>query len=144
MGGRSYYALDLSDVTSSGGIPKIKFKIDPEAVGAPTALTHMGESWSKPLITWVNWQGKRKLVMVVGGGYDRAYESPDYAAEPSKGAGVYMFDADDGKLLWWASKHATNNATENKVGDLKYSVVSQIKAVDRNNDGLTDHFYFGD
>lgn len=55
-----------------------------------------------------------------------------------------MFDADDGKLLWWASKHATNNATENKVGDLKYSVVSQIKAVDRNNDGLTDHFYFGD
>lgn len=144
MGGRSYYALDLSDVTSSGGTPKIKFKIDPSALDAPVALTHMGESWSKPLITWVNWQGKRKLVMVVGGGYDRSYESPDYASEPSKGAGVYIFDADNGKLLWWASKHANNTATESKVDDLKYSVVSQIKAVDRNNDGLTDHFYFGD
>ncbi len=146
MGGRSYYALDLSDVTSSTGTPKIKFKIDPEAVTSSTdPIRHMGESWSKPLITWVNWQGKRKLVMVVGGGYDQSYENPDYASVPSKGAGVYMFDADDGKLLWWTSRHAEKtNATQNKVDDLKYSVVSQIKAVDRNNDGLTDHFYFGD
>lgn len=144
MGGRSYYALDLSDVTSTSGTPKIKFKIDPAAVDAPAALTHMGESWSKPTITWVNWQGKRKLVMVVGGGYDRVYENPNNSLTPTKGAGIYMFDADNGDLLWWSSKNATNTAKSNKVDDLKYSVVSQIKAVDRNNDGLADHFYFGD
>ena len=27
MGGRSYYALDLSDVTSSGGIPKLSLRL---------------------------------------------------------------------------------------------------------------------
>jgi type IV pilus assembly protein PilY1 len=27
---------------------------------------------------------------------------------------------------------------------MKYSVVSQIRAVDRDSDGMSDHFYFGD
>lgn len=31
-----------------------------------------------------------------------------------------------------------------KADDLKYSVVSQINAVDRNSDGLVDHLFFGD
>jgi len=50
-------------------------------------------------------------------------------------------------LLWWSSANATENKgaeayTQNN--DLKYSVVSQINAVDRDSDGLVDHLYFGD
>lgn len=150
MGGKSYYSLDLSSVTSTTGKPKLKFKITPSGTCSTTnPLGCMGQSWSKPTITWVNWQGKRKLVMLVGGGYDKRYEnSVDYSPSGTdEGAGIYMFDADDGSLLWWASANvgATNSAKNKSYhANLNRSVVGGIKAVDRNADGITDHLYFGD
>lgn len=150
MGGKSYYSLDLSNVTSTSGKPKIKFKITPSgSCSASNPLGCMGQSWSKPTITWVNWQGKRKLVMLVGGGYDKRYEnSVDYNnTNTDEGAGIYMFDANDGSLLWWASTNVgSSNSSTNKSYhvNLNKSVVGGIKAVDRNADGITDHLYFGD
>jgi len=150
MGGKSYYSLDLSGVTSTMGKPKLKFKITPSGTcGANNPLGCMGQSWSKPTITWVNWQGKRKLVMLVGGGYDKRYESSvDYNnTSTDEGAGIYMFDANDGSLLWWASSNVgSSNSSTNKSyhANLNKSVVGGIKAVDRNADGITDHLYFGD
>ncbi|OBY74284.1 PilC/PilY family type IV pilus protein [Acinetobacter gyllenbergii] len=148
MGGKSYYALDLSDVTSTGGTPKLKFRINPTgSCSTSNPLGCMGQSWSKPTIAWVNWQGQRKLVMFVGGGYDPRYEA-DINYSPSgtdQGAGVYMFDADNGDLLWWASANAGSNSTNKTYNkDLNRSVVSSIKTVDRNSDGIADHLYFGD
>lgn len=165
MGGRSYYALDLSDIDK----PKVKFHIDPDtsSVYSPkgkkeyAGLRFMGQSWSKPVITRVNWQGEDKLVMFVGGGYDhvgqnQGYESATYdqkTGSERRGAGVYMFDADTGDLLWWASSNVSvgdpvqpnmQKTIEHKVADLGYSVVSTIKTVDRDGDNLTDHLYFGD
>lgn len=144
MGGSSYYALDLTDIDQ----PKIKFRIDPESGKvyktndiSGTAygdLSKMGQSWSKPTIAYVQWKGQRKLVMLVGGGYDPQYE--DFTAgKTTKGAGVYMFDADTGDLLW-----STYDASGGDKSRLEYSVVSQIKAVDREGDGDVDHLYFGD
>lgn len=156
MGGRSYYALDLSEIDK----PTLKFHINPTGDGSSSnPQGYMGESWSKPTIAWVNWGGVRKLVMFVGGGYDRTggtdgkgYENPAYEQTNKKGAGVYMFDAGDGSLLWWSSANVgtTSSADTNtgiiatKDDNLKYSVVSQINAVDRDSDGLVDHLYFGD
>ncbi|MEN8548154.1 PilC/PilY family type IV pilus protein [Acinetobacter soli] len=166
MGGRSYYALDLSlwdDQTK----PSLKFYIDPASgkVYSSTtpegksfdAIKYMGQSWSKPTVAWVNWQGKRKLVMFVGGGYDAGgtdgnannggYEQVSYAQSNKIGSGVYMFDAENGDLLWWASNLATTantGATMALKTNMQYSVVSRINAVDRNGDGLVDHLYFGD
>ncbi|MGI1795098.1 pilus assembly protein [Acinetobacter variabilis] len=164
MGGSSYYALDLTDIDS----PTVKFRIDPAAktisdvdsngdpiegtertvgyvykngstTGTPyTDLAKMGQSWSKPTIAYVQWKGQRKLVMIVGGGYDPEYE--DFrTGKSAKGAGIYMFDADTGDLLW-----TTYDASGGDEGNLEYSVVSQIKAVDREGDGDVDHLYFGD
>lgn len=140
MGGRSYYALDLSDINS----PKLKFHINPDGAAAGSPLSYMGQSWSKPTMGFVNWQGKRRLVMFVGGGYDEGYEKHDYEQANGKGAGVYMFDAHDGTLLWWASEHATTGSSGTNHSDLKYSVVSNIATLDVNNDGLVDNLYFGD
>lgn len=165
MGGRSYYALDLTDLDS----PKVKFHIDPTSGNVYSqkgtknynALRSMGQSWSKPVITRVNWQGTDKLVMIVGGGYDnlgqnQGYEEPKYPqnTEERLGAGVYMFDADNGDLLWWASSNVAKASEGIKadsqgtiahyVKDMGYSVVSTIKTVDRDGDKLTDHLYFGD
>lgn len=170
MGGRSYYALDLQNIDN----PKLLFQISPadqkvystaNNSGKPfSQLQYMGQSWSKPTITWVKWGKSRKRVMFVGGGYDAGgddgdgrvagvkgayagYESSDYAQTNKKGGGVYMFDAENGDLLWWSSANATNTTTGVigvKADDLKYSVVSEIRAEDRNGDGLADHLYFGD
>lgn len=139
MGGRSYYGLDLSDLDN----PKMLFHINPDA-HTTGALSYMGQSWSKPTLGFVNWQGQRRLVMFVGGGYDTRYEQRNYAsAGDDQGAGVYMFDAYSGDLLWWVSKHA-DNTTGTKVDNLQYSVVSNIATFDRNNDGLVDNLFFGD
>jgi len=185
MGGRSYYALDLTDIDT----PKVKFHIDPnsgrvysadKASGTHyAALEDMGQSWSKPRLDYVNWKGQRKLVMFIGGGYDAGgtdgnglfdaqgrrtgfagYEYYNYkqaqtsctandltCSTGKKGSGVYMFDADNGDLLWYADSNTTSGTTgveHLSNTDLKYSVVSEIKTVDRNGDGVVDHLYFGD
>lgn len=156
MGGRSYYALDFSDLDD----PSLKFHINPEAAknaeGLPdtnNALSYMGQSWSKPTIAYVKFGGSKKLVMFVGGGYDPGYESADYDQNTTtgSGAGVYMFDADTGDLLWWTSAYATAakgaeafTDSSDETINMKYSVVSQINAIDRDNDGFVDHLYFGD
>ena len=173
MGGRSYYALDLTNMND----PKLKFQISPAdqkvyydgSSKSFSELQYMGQSWSKPTIAWVKWGKTRKRVMFVGGGYDAGgsdgdartngvkgayagYESNSYDQKNKKGGGVYMFDADNGSLLWWASANASTTSTattddgviSTKDDNLKYSVVSEIRAEDRNSDGLADHLYFGD
>lgn len=156
MGGKSYYALDLSDLNN----PELKFHIDPASskiykpsstTPGVTALSYMGQSWSKPTIAYVKFGGVKKLVMFVGGGYDPGYENAAYDQTNGIGAGVYMFDANNGDLLWWTSANATaaggaeayTNASASTI-NMKYSVVSQINAIDRDNDGLVDNLYFGD
>ena len=158
MGGKSYYALNLSDLDN----PELKFHIDPanskiykssSTTTGVTALSYMGQSWSKPTIAYVNFGGVKKLVMFVGGGYDPGYENAAYdqSTTTGGGAGVYMFDANNGDLLWWTSANATaaggaeafTNASAATI-NMKYSVVSQINAIDRDSDGLVDNLYFGD
>ncbi|AWL30188.1 hypothetical protein DJ533_17275 [Acinetobacter defluvii] len=171
MGGRSYYSMDLTQIDR----PKLKFHIDPttgrvyskenESGKAFKAIENMAQSWSKPKLDYVNWKGQRKLVMFVGGGYDAGgdhgdglfannirtgyagYEHYNYVQENKKGSGVYMFDADNGDLLWYADSADTSSDTgveHASNANLKYSVASDIKTVDRNNDGIVDHLYFGD
>jgi type IV pilus assembly protein PilY1 len=177
MGGYSYYALDLQDMSD----PKLKFHIDPEnqkvfynnSSKSVSPLQYMGQSWSKPAIGWVNWRDSsnkiiRKQVMIVGGGYDASsgttacntgtdtvsqsvgYECPKFAptsSAPAKGAGVYMFDAQNGDLLWWAGANATNSTTvplASNVSTMINSVASEIRTVDRDGDDLIDNIYFGD
>lgn len=173
MGGRSYYALDLTNIANTASNnPVIKFRINPVASrvdGFATPadqttryanLAKMGQSWSKPTIANVQWKGKRRLVMFVGGGYDPGYETFNYNQDSVAqntttgtgagiGAGVYMFDANTGEFLWSSYDAVKTPAVAGKtlIGDgdeLKYSVVSQIKGVDRDGDGDVDHLYFGD
>lgn len=157
MGGRSYYALDLSNLDS----PKLKFHIDPISGKVYSkdnpdgktfdAIKNMGQSWSKPTITTVIYEGAPRRVMLVGGGYDMEYEkTTPIITKDTQGASVYMFDADNGDLLWHAS--GDNPSTSCGKGDTEHglkiqgmgSVVSRINTADRNGDGITDHLYFGD
>lgn len=161
MGGKSYYALNVMTPSS----PSFLFHIDPTSgiitsskAGISTiivnpALKAMGQSWSKPSMAKIRFNGRVKNVMIVGGGYDTAYEIEGYQPrtqlaqnKSNEGAGVYIFDAETGALLWNARFGEQNqiSSTDVQNNQLKYSVVSQIKVFDRDSDGLTDHLYFGD
>ncbi|WP_180088961.1 pilus assembly protein [Acinetobacter sp. YH12219] len=160
MGGRSYYALNLSDMAE----PKLMFHINPDAVESGP-LSHMGQSWSKPSLAYIRWNGEKKLAMIVGGGYDKEYEDPAFTnndgSKSVKGNGIYIFDAKNGQLLWWASKGTNTTADEssdavldsdgavttpafNEIGTMYNSIPSRIKVIDRDGDGIADHLYTGD
>src|SRR5699024_6288876 len=128
------------------------FHIDP-ASATSGALSYMGQSWSKPTLAYIKWNGERKLAMIVGGGYDAQYESPTFTNSTKgavKGSGVYIFDAENGKLLWWGSSNAGNRdgtatgGVETKIDGMVNSIPSRVKTVDRDGDGLVDHLYVGD
>lgn len=160
MGGYSYYGLDVKDIGSAdptNATPKFLFQIDPinsKIISASSnntisdsAISTMGQSWSKPTIAKMRIAGQVKDVMIVGGGYDPKYENGSTnptGNNSDAGAGIYIFDATTGERLWDARYDGGSSENDYKVSNLKYSVVSQIKAVDRDGDGLVDHLYFGD
>src|SRR5690606_26641059 len=97
---------DLTNLGQTSGSAKLLFSIKPDN-HTTGALSYMGESWSKPVVTYIPWKGQKKLAVIVGGGYDRKYESQDVSGTV-KGNGIYIFAAENfdtntkaGALLWW-------------------------------------------
>lgn len=200
MGGSTYYALDVSDVSKPKMIYGIgsnyanRLKGDIAALGGTKngvtstatdeqkAYAKMGQTWGKPTLGYVKSGGKKVMVSFLPGGYDACYEDPNFklntasltdvqcSSKPSaQGNSVYMVqmgevktkankeetvDAskNNGKLLWWASNQGVSSDSTSrssslqysKSTDLKHSVVTQIRALDRNYDGLIDHIYYAD
>lgn len=149
MGGNSYFGMDLLDPKK----PKLLFRVN----NTVTGYTDMGQSWSKPVLANIRYDGKIKRVMIVGGGYDQCYENPlfqlggsvSYPAGCSgkitaKGNAVYIVDAEDGSLVWSATYNDSSADATDGRKYLKHSIVSRISTLDRNADGLVDHLYFGD
>ncbi|HET8871365.1 MAG TPA: PilC/PilY family type IV pilus protein, partial [Aquabacterium sp.] len=89
--------------------------------------------------------GVAKNVLFFGGGYDPKHETPGYVSptndQDSQGNQLYIVDMETGAILWWASSAAGATMT---VPDMKWSIPSQVKLFDANNDGFVDSVYFGD
>lgn len=150
MGGSSYYGLDLLTPTN----PKLLFRVNASTSG----LSRLGQTWSKPVLANVRYNGAIKRVMIVGGGYDTCYENPRFRLNASvsnadypdttcnnkaqaQGNAVYMLDAKTGAVIWSATYDSA--ATDGKLY-MTNSIVSRISTLDRDADGLVDHLYFGD
>lgn len=142
-GGRNYYALDVTDKHT----PKLLWR-----KGSDDALIGAGQTWSTPVITRINVSGAtqntRKLVMVVGGGYDATQDNIPYNVD-NVGNRVFILDAISGDLLWHAGP--TNvaglgyDATANfKHAKLTHSVPADIRAIDLTGDGFADRLYTAD
>ncbi|WP_234954408.1 PilC/PilY family type IV pilus protein [Acinetobacter johnsonii] len=147
MGGNSFYGLDVLNPTE----PKLKFRVGSDQAD----YTRMGQSWSKPVLIDIRYQGVPTRALVVGGGYDACYEDPRFVLSGSstandtssctaktraKGNAVYVIDAETGKRLFWVS----NTGSDANNADLRHSVVSRISTLDRDGDSYVDHLYFGD
>lgn len=146
MGGKSYYGLDVINPEK----PKLLFRIGADQ----DDFSKMGQSWSKPLLANIRYDGKITRVMIVGGGYDMCYEYPKFKFKTynpteyndncykskADGNAVYIVNATTGKRLWWVSDSGADTNESNMI----HSIVSRISTIDRDGDGLVDHLYFGD
>ncbi|MEL4299475.1 pilus assembly protein PilY [Acinetobacter ursingii] len=150
MGGNSYYGLNVLSPSS----PKLLFRIDKTTSG----FDRLGQTWSKPVLANVRYNGKITRVMIVGGGYDQCYENPNFSLganvsntdftdtscnnkSQAQGNAVYIINAKTGALIWSATYR--DNSTDGQQY-MKHSIVSRISTLDRDADGLVDHLYFGD
>ncbi|SUD89938.1 hypothetical protein [Psychrobacter phenylpyruvicus] len=182
LGARAYYGLDLTGLDRvdsahnlNGFAPKQLFTITPDRQDfGQQYFKQLAYSWSKPVITHINWFGVPKLVAILSGGYDaNEYDKPDglrerhYLQQGQQsilGNAIYIVDAKTGVPLIVAT---ADNETQSIIGSnddngfsdlskdagkvlqvanasMLYSITGSVKAMDREEDGLTDHLYFAD
>ena len=158
-GGSAYYMWDITNPEA----PKIIWRIDPEKEG----FAELGQTWSPMSVLRVKWgDDGEKLVGVFGGGYNEANdvegETRRFSANTS-GRGVYIIDlgmddnwpeceysaggsiCDGGTVIAsLGSENAEQNNFTIDVPGMRYSVPSEIRAIDADSDGFADRLYFGD
>jgi type IV pilus assembly protein PilY1 len=156
-GGRSYYALDVTDPASGqypGYLWEWPLESDPDDVNVSTShLWYLGESWSKPIITRVrvkvntndnNGLGFERWVAIVTGGMAETGNPNDHAsydASRPEGRAIVMLDMKTGEPL--AVKRYDASASDAQ-SDMRYAIPSTPAVFDLNGDGFADVVYVGD
>ena len=130
-GGNNYYALD---VTSKNN-PKFLWSIK----GGTGDFTELGQSWSKPTYTTVRMDGQVKDVLVFGGGYDPLQDYSSIRSADTVGRSIFIVDATNGSLLW-----TPDMDTQSDYSEMVYSMPSDPRLLDVDDDGLVDQIYIGD
>jgi len=133
-GGRSYYALDVTDRTA----PKVMWDIS----GGSGDFVELGESWSTPVKSKVNIDGTVKDVLFFAGGYDADQDDATTRQVDDMGRALYIVDADTGQRLWWAGP--AGSGANLALSQMKYSIPASPKVLDIDGDGLADQVYVGD
>jgi type IV pilus assembly protein PilY1 len=131
-GGRSYYALDVSDRNA----PKFLWQINNTSSG----FSKLGQTWSKMTPAVVNWRGVKTHVLFFGGGYDPVEDTKSRRSDSSMGNAIFMVDAATGNLLWSTS----NSGADLNITNMKNSIVANIITIDSTLDGYTNLLYTAD
>lgn len=133
-GGRNYYALDVTDVDN----PKLVWT----AKGGTGQFAELGQTWSAPVVGRVRVANQVRDVVFFAGGNDTNQDAKNQPAQSdSMGRAIYMVDALSGERLWWAS--STDNA-DLVLPQMTYSIPSDLRVIDTDQDGLDDRIYVGD
>ncbi|MBU2963977.1 PilC/PilY family type IV pilus protein [Amphritea sp. 2_MG-2023] len=135
-GGRSYYALDVSDRAA----PKMLWQIKGGSSGT-TGFAELGQTWSAPKKLQIRFDNEVHDVLLFAGGYDENQDNVNVRTADTMGRAIYMVNAEDGSLFWSAG---SDNSYNLELTDMRYSLPSDINIVDIDGDGLTDQFYVGD
>ena len=130
-GGRSYFALDITDTAN----PKFLWQF-PKSDDAVTAAK-MGESWSEPALGRVKIEKNGKLVerwvALIGGGFD----GTEGLGEAKVGRAFWVIDVTNGETI-------KEFSYEGGLTGMKHSFPASPAAVDANFDGFVDRVYLGD
>lgn len=145
-GGRSYYALDVTDPDNPVYLWRIGPAISDPAIGSVWNSIDLGQSWSEPEITRVIIGGEVKYVFFIGGGYDAASE--DVLPTPlsdTVGRAVYAVDVITGNKLWeYSYTTSVTNDSTNSLDNMTYAIPSSVSTIDSNGNGYADRVYVGD
>ena len=138
-GGRSYYALDVTDINQ----PKLKWVANNNSFG----LARMGQTWSMPYLARMKHNGVKKKVVVVTAGHDPVLDygnGDDY--DPSTvtndlqtttmGDDIFILDESNGNYLW--------SMRQNVGTDVSHGLPGGVRILDVNRNGLLDRMYFAD
>ena len=145
-GGRSYFALDVTDLSS----PRLLWVINPDnpQQAADPHFKYLGQSWAEPQLARVYVDDGSDLeernVIILSGGYSPIDHdtpgSPRDAAGDNQGHALYIIDAETAEVLWWASK--TNPLDPQTIkfesDDMLWSFPAHPRAIDIDIDGIAD------
>lgn len=135
-GGRSVYALDVSDPEK----PKFMWQIK----GGSGRFSNLGQTWSLPRPTQIEVGGKVKTVLMFGAGYDPSTQDMLASLSPAnQGNGIFIVDAETGDLILEIGD-AESSSAQMKLTGMQYSIPSDLALMDSDGDGLTDRIYVGD
>ena len=135
-GGNSFFALDVTDPKN----PILKFVKDKDS---EPAFRNIGETWSEPALGRIRLEGKEQIVILFGGGYDKAYDNSSYNnLHDNIGNKLYMINAETGELIWSAS--GSNSIASTKIAGMNYSIVSKPKIIDLKGNGFISNIYVSD
>lgn len=137
-GGKSYYALDVANPTS----PDLLWSITGGANATSPALQEMGQTWSTPVKTKIRDGNSYTDVLIFGGGYDVDQDDATVRTLDDEGRALYIVDANDGSLIWWAG--GTDSGADLELAEMQYSIPASPKVLDVNGDGTADQVYVGD
>ncbi len=157
QGGRSYYALDITN-PSSGSYPDYMWEwpleSDPDDGNVSTShLWYLGEGWSKPIITRVRVKvngndndgaGYERWVAIMTGGYAPSGDPNDkvnFDANDPRGRAIVMLDMKTGEPL--AVKRYDASASDAQA-DMLYAIPATPAVFDLTGDGFADVVYVGD
>ncbi|WP_353571737.1 PilC/PilY family type IV pilus protein [Candidatus Albibeggiatoa sp. nov. BB20] len=132
-GGRNLYALDVTNYKT----PKLMWVIKGGIEGDDYEF--LGQTWSRPKLTRIYYEGEPKTVIIFGGGY----HGDDESNSGGMGNGIYIVEPDTGKLLWRAGSDVEGNKNLS-LEEMKYPIPSDISFIDSNADAITDRLYVGD
>lgn len=135
-GGANYYALDVTSKEK----PTLLWTKNTDD------LPKLGQAWSQPVFARVNVDSNKqtddqKVVMIIGGGYDKAQEDYKYVDDGS-GNAIYMLELKTGNLLWSAGY--TGSGADWPSANMTSSIPSEITVLDIDGDGFADRMYTGD
>jgi len=136
-GGKSYYALDVTTPTS----PSLMWSITGGA-GGTTGFEELAQTWSTPVKTRIRQGNSLTDVLIFAGGYDVDQDDATVRTADDEGRALYIVDANDGSLIWWAG--GTNSGADLELSEMQYSIPASPKVLDVNGDGAADQVYVGD
>ncbi len=157
QGGRSYYALDVTnplDPGYPGYLWEFPDESDPDSVAVSTSiLPYLGQSWSQPIITRVKVKidsddnsgvGYERSVAIITGGYDPTGDPNDhvnYDPNGIVGRAILMIDIASGELL---AMKKLDLAASDAQASMHYAIPSTAGVLDLDFDGFADLLYVGD
>lgn len=146
QGGRSYYALDITD-PDAAGFPGYLWEFPAEDASA-SERAFLGETWGKPILTKVKVEiggiAYERWVAIVSGGYDRRSDPNDalnYDVNATAGRALYILDLKTGQVL--GEKKFDPSATDGRQKML-YAMAGTPSVFDADQDGFADVIYMGD